>query len=233
MKAFATICLLILISCLVLRAQDVEEMVLPWKSGQKVNLNLKYAESIKIEAWDKKEVYVKAEVTINGGALNHAHVMDSVLSDLSIDIHADFDEEIVGKNFWCDCERNGASRYTISNRENHKWICSEIHYTVFLPSGADMELETISGDVKITNMKGAIDAESVSGSVDVVIHEGFKADVRLKSVMGRVSSYPDIATEYQGLKPVLARKLNGKLNGGGKNIHLESVMGNVSLKSLK
>ena len=108
-----------------------------------------------------------------------------------------------------------------------------IHYTVFLPAGADMELETISGDVKITNMKGEIEAESVSGAVDVIIHEGFKADVRLKSVMGRVSSYPDISTEHEGLIPILARKLNGKLNGGGKNIHLESVMGNVSLKSLK
>jgi len=67
--------------------------------------------------------------------------------------------------------------------------------------------------------------------VDVIVHEGFKADVRLKSVMGRVSSYPDLLTEYEGLKPMLARKLDGKLNGGGKKIYLESVTGNVSLKS--
>jgi len=231
MKAFATISLLVLISCLVLQAQDVEEMTLPWKSGQKINLNLKFGERINIEAWDKKEVYVKAEVTINGGMLNHAHVMDSIITDQSITIDADLDKDVVGKNFWCDCDKQGASRYNIQNKENHKWVCTEIYYTVYLPAGADMELETISGDVKIMNMKGAIEAESVSGTVDVIIAQGFKADVRLKSVMGRVTSNPDLATEYEGLKPMLARKLDGKLNGGGKNIHLESVTGNVTLTS--
>lgn len=231
MKAFVTVGLLMVISSMVLRAQDVEEMVLPWKSGQKIYLNLKFAENIKIEAWDKKEVYVKAVVTINGGTLNYAHVMDSTLSDQSITVNADLDKDIVGKNFWCDCDREGPSRYNIRNKENQKWICTEIFYTVFLPSSADFELETISGDIKISNMKGAIEAESVSGTVDAIVHGGFKADVRLKSVMGRVTSDPDLSTEHEGLIPVLARKLDGKLNGGGKKIYLESVSGNVSLKS--
>lgn len=231
MKAFTMIGLLVLMSYSILPAQDVEEMTLPWKSGQKVNLNLKFAETIKIEAWDKKEVYVKAEVTINGGMLNHAHVMDSILSDPCITINAGLDEDVVGKNFWCNCEQQGAMRYNIQNKDKHKWVCTEIYYTVYLPAGADFELETISGDIKVLNMKGAIEAESVSGTVDVIVHEGFKADVRLKSVMGRVSSYPDLLTEYEGLKPMLARKLDGKLNGGGKKVYLESVTGNVSLKS--
>lgn len=230
MKALVTFTLL-MISVVIVRAQDVEEMVLSWKSGQKVNLNLKFAESIKIEAWDKKEVYVKAVVTINGGALNHAHVMDSIVSDQSITIDADLDTDVVGKNFWCDCDRQGPSRYSVQNKENHKWVCTEIYYTVFLPSGADFELETISGDIKISNMKGAIKAESVSGTVDVIVHGGFKGDVRLKSVMGRVTSDPDLSTEHDGLMPILVRKLDGKLNGGGKKIYLESVTGNVSLKS--
>jgi len=153
------------------------------------------------------------------------------LNDLSITVNADLDKDVVGENFWCDCDRQGGSRYTISNKGNHKWICTEIYYTVYLPAGADLELETISGNVKIVNMKGAIEAESVSGKVEVVIPPGTKADVRLKSVMGRVTSYPDMATYFEGLKPMLARKLDGKLNGGGKKVYLESVTGNVSLKS--
>jgi hypothetical protein len=233
MKAFITIGMLVLAPFFALRAQSVEEMKLPWKAGQKIDLNLKFAERITVEAWDKKEIYVKAEVSINGGALNHAHVMDSTISDQEISILADLDEELTGKNFWCDCERQGSWRYNTQNKENHKWICTENYYTIFLPAGADMNLKTISGAIKITNMKGTIEAESVSGTVDVIIPAGSKADVRLKSVMGRVTSEPDLLTERDGLKPMLARKINGKLNGGGKNVRLESVTGDVTLKSVQ
>src|SRR5690349_24013836 len=212
MKALTTIGLL-MVGSFNLLAQDIEEMKLPWKAGQKIELNLKFAEKIIVEAWDKKEVFVKAEVTINSGTLNHAHVMDSTISDQEISILADLDEDVVGKNFWCDCERQGSWRYG-QNKENHKWVCSDINYTVYLPAGADLNLKTISGDIKITNMKGVIEAESVSGTVDVIIPAGSKADVRLKSVMGRVSINPLLVTESRkdGLIPVLARKLDGKLN---------------------
>ncbi|HEU5290875.1 MAG TPA: hypothetical protein VFU05_09555 [Cyclobacteriaceae bacterium] len=234
MKAFTTIGLLLIATCLV-QAQAVEEMKLPWKPGQQINLNLKFAERITVESWDKKEIYVKAVVTINDGTLNHAHVMDSTISDQDISILADLDEAVVGKNFWCNCEREGSWRHNIQNKETHKWVCTEIYYTVYLPAGADLELKTISGNIAITNMKGTIEAESVSGTVEVVIPAGSKADVRMKSVMGRVYSNPNLTvdTKYDGLIPILARKLNGKLNGGGKSVRLESVTGDVKLKSVQ
>ena len=227
MKVFATLVLMTLVT--VSSAQEIREMSLPWKEGQKVVLNLKFADSISVEAWDKKEVFLKAQIVINGGALNHAHVMDSILTNDEVVIEADFDEEIVGKS-WCDCNGNSHNGIRYGKKmKNMQQICSEIIYTVYLPKGADLELETISGDIKIVNMKGAIDAESVSGTVDVTIPSDQKADVTLKSVMGRVSSNPDITTLVNGLRPMLARKLDGKLNGGGKSVHLESVTGNVSL----
>lgn len=213
----------------VVSAQEIREMSLPWKQGQKVVLNLKFAEFIRIEAWDKKEVFLKAEITINGGALNHAHTMDSILSNDEVVIETDFDKNIVG-NSWCDCNGNSHNGIRYSKQmKSRQQICSEIIYTVYLPKSADLKLETISGDIKIVNMKGAIDAESVSGTVDVTIPSDQKADVTLKSVMGRVSSTPDITTLVNGLRPMLARKLDGKLNGGGKTVHLESVTGNVNL----
>ena len=194
-------------------------------------LNLKFGKRVSIEAWDKKEVFLKADISINGGELNEAHIMDSILHDQSITIEADLDENVVGTNYWCNCDKNGPSRYNIVHREKQMWLCTEIDYTVYVPAGADLELETISGDVKIVNMKGAIEAKSVSGTVDVIIPQGQQADVRLESVMGRVTSNPDITTLVDGLRPMLARKLNGKLNGGGKNVHLESVTGDVTLRS--
>lgn len=229
MKSFATV--ILLIPYFILPAQDVREMKLLWKPGQKVILNLKFADNISIEAWDKKEVFLKAQITINDGLLNHAHTMDSTISDNEISIETDFDYKLVPRNNWCDCYGRDDSYFTVNKKGKTMRLCSEIHYTVYLPGGADLELETISGNIRIVNMKGMLEAKSVSGTVEVFIPEGQKADVSLKSVMGRVSSYPDLAILKDGLRPMLARKLDGKLNGGGKELRLESVSGNVSLRS--
>jgi hypothetical protein len=230
MKALITAILLLSASAAQAQA-DTILMQLPWKSEQKVTLNLKFAETIEVKAWDKKEVSLQAIVNINAGTLNDAHVIDSIINDRQLVIDADLDKELTREYNWCGCEEQG-NRFTI-NRGKKAWkqLCVEIQYTVYVPAGADLRLETISGSVKITNMKGAIDAESVSGEVNVMIPSGQKADVHLKTVMGRVSSYPDLTTLHDGLVPVLARKLSGKLNGGGKEISLESVTGNVTLKS--
>jgi hypothetical protein len=230
MKAF-TAMILVLMTHTVLLAQDVREMKLPWKSGQKVFLNLKFAEDISIEAWDKKEVFLKAVITINDGQLNQAHTMDSTISDSELSIETDFDNKLIPRNHWCDCNGNGVNQYNRNEGGKTMRVCSEIHYTVYLPAGADLKLETISGDVKIVNMKGILEAKTVSGKVDVTVPAGTKADVYLKSVMGRVTSDPDLTILKDGLRPMLARKMEGKLNGGGKDLYLESVMGNVSLIS--
>lgn len=226
MKAFAI--LLFTLVTGITSAQTVREMKLFWKSGQKINLNLKFADRINIQAWDKKEISIKAEVTINGGTLDHAHTMDSTIHDDEIIIVTDFDKDLIPKN-WCNCD--GSINLNGKGKFSGQQICSEIFYTVYLPANADVELKTISGDIKMLNMKGSIDAESVSGEVEVIVPQNQKADVRLKSVMGRVSSNPDLTILEDGLKPMLARKMSGKLNGGGKAVRLESVTGDVRLES--
>jgi hypothetical protein len=213
---------------------DSVEMRLLWKPGQEIELNLKFAERIVVEAWTKKEILLKGEVMINGGELNRAHVMDSVINNESITINTDLDEDALPGNHCCDCFRKGGN-FTYSKKGKKRTsICTEIYYTVYLPAGADMKLETISGSIKISNMKGAIDAESVSGEVDVIIPNGQKVDVELKTVTGRASTTPEMPVQLvQGLKPMLSRKLEGQLNGGGKKVRLESVTGDVSLRSIR
>jgi hypothetical protein len=234
MKTLPTTLLLVLCSITSFAQADSVEMRLPWKPGQEIELNLKFAETIVIEAWNKKEIFLKGKVMINGGELNQAHTMDSVINDESITINTDLDENFLPGNHCCDCFRKGMN-FTYSKKgKNQTSICTEIYYIVYLPAGADMKLETISGSIKISNMKGAIDAESVSGEVNVIIPEGQKADVLLKTVTGRASTVPEIPVQLvQGLRPMLSRKLEGPLNGGGKKVRLESVTGDVSLRSLR
>ena len=104
---------------------------------------------------------------------------------------------------------------------------------MYLPTGTDLVLETISGDVIIVNMQSAIDVRSVTGIVEVTIAGNQPADVYLKSVMGKVSSHPELPLpKNENMKRLLSRELKAQLNGGGKSVHLESVTGNVSLQRL-
>lgn len=219
--------------CTSLPAQEVTELTVPWKTGQSIELNLKYADSISIQAWDKNEIYLKAEVTINDGLLDSVHFITKKAETNTVYIEAGIEEELIKESNWRNCDgRDGIHYNTIKTKNNDccKSLCTNIRYTLYVPAGADLELETITGDVTITNMKASIKAKSVTGAVEVLLAGNFKADVTLKSVMGRVASYPDLTTlSSEGLRPLLARELNGKLNGGGKKINLESVMGNVKL----
>ncbi|HEX6222802.1 MAG TPA: hypothetical protein VFZ52_00230, partial [Chryseolinea sp.] len=94
----------------------------------------------------------------------------------------------------------------------------------------DLEVETISGNISLSQMTSEVSAKSVSGVVDFVIAKNQGADILLESVSGRAYTDPPMLTRSDGLQTLLSRKIRGQLNGGGKDIHLESVSGNVSIR---
>ncbi|MBC7919628.1 MAG: hypothetical protein H7Z75_00900, partial [Ferruginibacter sp.] len=53
-------------------AQKIIQKSQPFRAGQQVDLDLKFADSIRISYWDKAEVSVRIAVEINGGKLNDA-----------------------------------------------------------------------------------------------------------------------------------------------------------------
>jgi hypothetical protein len=217
-----------------LQAQEFSKLVLPLNQNQKVILEMKYANMVQVASWDKNEVLVQAEVNINDGKLNHAHKIEHAVDKYTVTIIADLDKKVLSSDHADDCDESGASYYKFDDNnesEQHR-LCSDIKYIVFVPAITDLQLVTTYGDVTIINMLNAIDARSVTGTVEVTISGNQPADVYLKSVMGNVSSYPELPSLNENMKPLLSRELKAQLNGGGKSVHLESVIGNVSLRSL-
>jgi hypothetical protein len=232
MKTISTILALLALSTCLFAQEDVVEISLPLRTGQKAILNLRFADKIEVKTWDKKELFVRAYVHINGGLLNDAHKIDTVMSDYTLEISTDFDEDVIKNSGFRDCDGKNRSQYNFDDRRGDRMynICHTINYTIFLPAETDLEIETISGDIAIANMKSELEAKSVSGVVDVIIARNLKADILLESVTGRAYTEPAMFTRADSLQVLLSRKISGQLNGGGKNIHLESVSGNVSLR---
>jgi hypothetical protein len=232
MRTISTILILFAVSASLFAQEDTVDISLPLKAGQKAILNLRFADKIEVKTWGKKELFIRAIVSINGGWMNEAHEVDTVVDDHAIEISTGFDEDILEKSGFNDCDGRNKTQYNRGGKRGNRTynICHTINYTVFLPAETDLKIETISGDIAIANMKNEVEATSVSGVVDAIIARNQKADILLESVTGRAYTEPAMFTRPDGLQVLLSRKVSGQLNGGGKNVHLESVSGNVSLR---
>lgn len=212
-----------------LQAQQIIEKSIPLKENQKAILDLKFAEDIRVENWDKNELFIKAEVNINNNTLNEAHTMNISNNEGAIQIETGFDEEILKNSKKTNCKENGSHQSNLNGKEGYS-ICSSIKYTVFLPSETDLKIETISGNILLEDRSGSLEAKSISGFVDLSSAPDKKADFRLKSISGEVYTDLDIEIANRQDNPIVGYELKGKLNGGGEIVDLESISGNVYVR---
>jgi hypothetical protein len=117
-------------------------------------------------------------------------------------------------------ERSGLVevRTELPRRRN---LSAAVDFTIALPSGANVAVKTISGDVRVTNVKGDLRAESISGDVILSTVERLRA---AKSVSGDIeigeATGEDVnASTVSG--DVIVRKLRSR------GVDLESVSGNL------
>ncbi|HEX6223680.1 MAG TPA: hypothetical protein VFZ52_04690, partial [Chryseolinea sp.] len=150
--------LLAVATCLSAQEEEVE-ISLPLTTGQKAILNLRFAEKIEVKTWDKKELLIKANVSINGGLLNDAHTIDTLIRDNAIEISTDFDKDIIKNSGFRECTGQHRTQYKVDNRgDQHYSICHNISYIVFLPPETDLEVETISGNISLSQMTSEVSA---------------------------------------------------------------------------
>ena len=110
-----------------------------------------------------------------------------------------------------------------SGQKNQAWV----DFVVTAPAGTNLYPHSVSGDIKVTGIKGDLRAESVSG--DVTVHSAPGATL-LKSVSGSV--------EVDGVNARDALELNsvsGDItvrNAKARQITAESVSGEVTLRDV-
>ncbi|GAB4022926.1 DUF4097 family beta strand repeat-containing protein [Spirosoma koreense] len=211
-------------------AQKIIEKNLPVAPNQLVNLNLKFADSIQVRYWDKPTVSVRIEVTVNGGRLNDAFTVTTNSTAQEVSLKTDFDKEMTKQGKAEDCPDQ---RYSwSSDRDGQRsWVCSDINYQVFLPKQAQLQLETINGNIDIKGAMGPVFAKTISGYVDMSWPGSKGANVAMKTITGEV--YSDMTIDFKTKKqknPIVGYLLEGTVNGGGPAVRLESISNNVYLR---
>ncbi|WP_439583452.1 hypothetical protein [Dyadobacter bucti] len=212
-------------------AQKIIEKKLTYSSGQLVNLDLKFADSIRVRYWDKADVSVRIKVEINGGKLNDALLVTSNTTGEEVMLKTDFDQEMMKNGKKEDCPKESSTWSSDKNGQKY-YVCSEINYEVWLPRQARLKLETINGNIDIEGASAEVFAKTISGHVDMSWPKSKGANVAMKTITGEV--YSDLKIDFKNKKqkdPIVGYLLEGTFNGGGPALKLESISNNVYLRT--
>jgi hypothetical protein len=227
-------------------AQKIIEKTASLAKGQRLYLNLRQASNIHIRSGASGKMTLKASVSINQNKLNDALLLTMEQSGEEVKLTSDFDKEMLRKAEPGDCP-NGGSYYgdTYINNGNNKGardrdgrtvnqVCAVIEYDITVPADVALHVSTLSGNIDIVGLTGAIEAKSLSGFVDVAWPATKGAELALKTITGEVYTDQDIAFSSTPQKnPIVGYQLRGTLKGSGPLVKLESISNDVYFRKRK
>lgn len=187
-------------------------------SNKRVEMNLKFASHIQVGVWNRQEVGLKTILMRSDASLDSIHQVTVLEQGDRLSIKTDyvFDKKN-GEQYHCwNCDGNPTDK---------NCICFRVSYEVLLPADANLELETISGDIEIRGLRGPIRAKTISGFVDLALDSRASSSLSFKSVTGEI--YTDFDLTLDNGSSAYSKRLNKPINGGGPAISLESVSGDI------
>jgi lia operon protein LiaG len=129
------------------------------------------------------------------------------------------------------CERN--NDISIQNMKNEIEINSCHNIDLKNVSGP-LVLSTIGGDINITysniNTAKSSSISSISGEIDITLPVKTATDLELRTVSGAIYSDFDFSESQKNLKKIGGNEMNYSLNGGGFNLSIGTVSGNIYLR---
>jgi hypothetical protein len=223
-------------------AQRIVTQTATLAPGQSVFLDLKYAHNIRVRAG--ASLSVRASVVINDNQQNDLYSLGLQTTGSELSVVEKLDEEKLRQtNFTGDCdggsrnngshglnvgykrsEKTGGLRPTLNrNRGDNYSYCAKIDYEVTMPAGTALRLNTISGDLDLGGLNGAITAKTISGDV---LSTDLTGPLTLRTVSG------DVKLSNLGHSPVDATSISGDVDVSwpatqGADLNLKTISGEV------
>jgi hypothetical protein len=187
-------------------AQQKTEKHISFTGKESLELNIQIADSIKLQTWDRNEVYVSALVNINENKDNDAYQISFGDTGKTVEITANFKKEYFkGKDNCCNK--------------------SDIRWQVFIPEKAPFSIETINGNISIAGQTEEMKVKTISGFIDLAVPENRQADIEFSTISGTVYSNHSLVPESMNSRSHSVIK--EKLNNGGQLIKLETISGDI------
>ena len=207
-------------SLLIGQQQKIEEKSFAWNSGRSAKINLKFAANIKVSSWDKQEMLLKTIITYEKEAHLKIHKMEIQEMGSQLLIDTDY-----AKNFF---KNKRHTCWSCDEADQNEWgdcTCFKLEFEIMMPKGADLSVETISGNIELLDIAGPVKAKSISGFIDLGMKPSLASNLYFKSVTGEI--YTDFDIDLDKSSNAFNKRLTTALNGGGSAIALETVSGDI------
>jgi len=192
-------------------AQKLIEKHIDFTQKTNIVLDLQIADSIKINTWNKNEVFAKASININENKDNEIYLTTFDNSGSEVTIKAKFKQDYFkGKN---NCNK------------------SDIYWEIYIPENTRFSIKTINGDIIIDGKTSEIDANTISGFIDLTVPESKKADLSFKTISGTIYSNHEFKLTTK--KHFATSEIKENINGGGNYINLETISGDIYFRKMK
>jgi len=187
-------------------------------TGKKMEMKFDFADSIRIEAWNKNTVELEVSVNIDNNRFNEYYKLNENNFSGDIDLVEKIDFEAIKK---------------IKGSGNNCNFDKMIRYKLKVPANLEFSLKTISGQVILEGSLGKMSVNSISGFIDYAIPASMKTRINLSTVTGDV--YSNLKFDNKPEKEVswVVTKRQLTLNGGTQPIDLKTVSGNIYLRKSK
>ncbi|WP_299259498.1 DUF4097 family beta strand repeat-containing protein [uncultured Aquimarina sp.] len=206
-------------------------------SADRINIEFKFAEEIVIKTWDKNNVYLKAEVSINDGEFDNYFDLKIDNASSVLDIESSYGDLFEKQK-----------KETKNSKRKNWGPCNSIdidaNYTLYLPKNAKLRIKSISGNIASENYEGDLEIDIISGNINIKKYGG---ELTLKTISGDIDInisqskllaetitgliYSDKEMEFdQGKNRMVGSKVTGTFGDIRSNLHLKTISGDIFLR---
>lgn len=231
MKAIFQLMIWVIAASFGLSQPRIVEKTSTISKGDELILDFQFADEINIQTWNKNEIYIKASVNINDNEDNDA---------FRLDIER-FDDKVLATSEIENLQDLSTESITITKDDDGNYIINncnvklDLYFEVFIPEGIELNVKTISGDIVIKGFEDEMDINTISGFIDLSLSPRSKSSIKMSTISGEMFSNMEL--EYpngkEGLKRVCGQDVDATINGGGTSISLETISGNIYLRTAR
>lgn len=184
-------------------AQTVVTKSYAVKPGDKVELNFDYPKTVRVSTWDKNEVSVVANVTINGGENDNAFVLENSnengvvsiknnikdMKDLPrrYTVYRDGKKTVYRskEDFYAAGRMSGATSYS-------EGVDMEITVEVKVPANTNTFIGAKYGMVEMVNFNGPATVNATYGGIDATVSQANTGRLKATTHYGKIYTNLDL-----------------------------------------
>ena len=243
MKAKILMLIIGLVTPLKEYAQTQVNRSIPVQAGQTIQMHFDYPELIRVSTWEKNEISIQGEVSINGGENDDAFVLENNLSGNLIRVNSEI-RDIKKLPQRITMMRDGQKIMFRDKAELKKYQAEhgtgyhnmswgpdiDIQLEIKVPRNTETHISSVYGMVEIENFTGPLTVESTYGGVDAALAERSVGELTAETNYGQI--YSNLDAKFGG-NQVESRDFYMLVTakpGNGPRYNFESKYGNVYLR---